>query len=266
MRPASVEPSIRVSSGTPSSRRVATASRGCVSCNDAQVRSRMSAAARRSASWLTTGTESSPVQQITSIDAERLAAKSAANATAEAARSEPSVRAQRKNQSLAVRETADREPSQLGLKRPPSTSAAPLARFLRPLQMSAVSERFACPSWSAAERADGPLHPSRWRQSYGSGPVTHRSQAWPMAATSAGPPTSAHLGQPGSEWVSCPMAAHHCSSHQAHRVPGCDVGVPVPKTTPTQSSAALTPSSKVWRGSVWGDRRSSGKTLHSSKG
>jgi hypothetical protein len=86
-----------------------------------------------------------------------------------------------------------------------------------------------------------------------------------MAATSAGPPTSAHFGQPGSEWVSCPMAAHHCSSHQAHRVPGCDVGVPVPKTTPTQSSAALTPSSKVWRGSVWGDRRSSGKTLHSSK-
>jgi hypothetical protein len=68
-----------------------TASRGCVSCNDAQVRSRMSAAVRRSASWLTTGTESSPVQQITSIDAERLAAKSAANATADAARSEPSV-------------------------------------------------------------------------------------------------------------------------------------------------------------------------------
>jgi hypothetical protein len=91
MRPALVEASIRVSSGAPSSRRVVTASRGCVSCNDAQVRSRMSAAVRRSASWLTTGTESSPVQQITSIDAERLAAKSAANATADAARSEPSV-------------------------------------------------------------------------------------------------------------------------------------------------------------------------------
>ena len=91
MRPASVEASIRVSSGAPSSRRVVTASRGCVSCNDAQVRSRMSAAVRRSASWLTTGTESSPVQQITSIDAERLAAKSAANATADAARSEPSI-------------------------------------------------------------------------------------------------------------------------------------------------------------------------------
>jgi hypothetical protein len=91
MRPASVEASIRVSSGTPSSRRVVTVSRGRASFNDAQVRSRMSAAVRRSASWLTTGTESSPVQQITSIDAERLAAKSPANATADAARSEPSV-------------------------------------------------------------------------------------------------------------------------------------------------------------------------------
>src|SRR5215213_6461883 len=213
MRPASVEPSIRVSSGTPSSRRVATASRGCVSCNDAQVRSRMSAAARRSASWLTTGTESSPVQQITSIDAERLAAKSAANATAEAARSEPSVRAQRKNQSLAVRETADREPSQLGLKRPPSTSAAPLARFLRPLQMSAVSERFACPSWSAAERADGPLHPSRWRQSYGKW-AGYPSK--PGLADGGDQRRAAHLGHRGSVVVEAEQHdCEHCGNHRA---------------------------------------------------
>src|SRR5215213_11897727 len=37
------------------------------------------------------GTESSPVQQITSNEPDLLAAKSAANATADAARSEPSV-------------------------------------------------------------------------------------------------------------------------------------------------------------------------------
>jgi hypothetical protein len=165
----------------------------------------MSAAARRSASWLTTGTESSPVQQITSIDAERLAAKSAANATAEAARSEPSVRAQRKNQSLAVRETADREPSQLGLKRPPSTSAAPLARFLRPLQMSAVSERFACPSWSAAERADGPLHPSRWRQSYGKW-AGYPSK--PGLADGGDQRRATHLGHRGSAARWRPTTAH----------------------------------------------------------
>jgi hypothetical protein len=172
----------------------------------------MSAAARRSASWLTTGTESSPVQQITSIDAERLAAKSAANATAEAARSEPSVRAQRKNQSLAVRETADREPSQLGLKRPPSTSAAPLARFLRPLQMSAVSERFACPSWSAAERADGPLHPSRWRQSYGKW-AGYPSK--PGLADGGDQRRATHLGHRGSAARWRPTTAHSSSTPRA---------------------------------------------------
>ena len=77
------------------------------------------------------------------------------------------------------------------------------------MQMSAVSERFACLSWSAAERADRPLHPSRWRQSYGSnGWLPHRSQAWPMAATSAGPPTSPSPAATGSAARCRPTTAH----------------------------------------------------------
>ena len=66
-RPASVEAFTRVSSGTPSSTRLMTVSPGCVSATDADVRSRISAAARRRSSCRTTGTVSSPVQQITSI-------------------------------------------------------------------------------------------------------------------------------------------------------------------------------------------------------